>query len=89
LLFLEVRLFQMPEKKAEMVSVSLPKAVIRELKWLADKKRVPLLKALTQAISTESFVLDEIEKHGSVLIQKKNKIGKSIKEIREIQQERS
>lgn len=61
----------MADNKENMVLVSLPEDVIKELKWLAEQTGVSPLNALKQAISTESYVLDETRKHGYVLIKNK------------------
>jgi hypothetical protein len=57
-----------------MISVSLPEKTIRELKWLKEKTGVATLtEALNQALSTEAYILTEIEKNGSVHIAKRQK----------------
>jgi hypothetical protein len=61
-------------QEEEMVIVSLPVKTIRELKWLKEKTGVATLtEALNQAISTEAYIINEVEKHGSVHIAKKQK----------------
>lgn len=57
-----------------MISVSLPEKTIRELKWLKEKTGVATLtEALDQAISTEAYILNEVEKKGSVHIYKRKR----------------
>lgn len=55
----------------EMVTVRLPVRIIEELNWLKEKSGASTLtEALSQAISTEAYILNEVEKTGYVLIGK-------------------
>lgn len=60
------------------ISVSLPEDVVKELKWLveqrehAENRRIDPVEALRQAIATDSYIRQAIEKNGKVTIQKPN-----------------
>jgi predicted transcriptional regulator len=56
--------------ETKKLTVNLPEGVLAELKRLAELRNTTITSTLRRAIATESFVTQELESGGKLLIQK-------------------
>jgi|GEM_PF-951764 len=54
------------------IPVRIPEELLRELKWLAEQMGAPPSDALRQAIATTSYLFEEVQKGGTILVKRKN-----------------
>ena len=55
----------------EKLTLRLPQDARIALEWMANKRNVTLAEVIRHAISTEKFLLEEVERGGSVMIEEK------------------
>jgi hypothetical protein len=54
------------------IPVRIPEELLRELKWLAEQMGTSPSDALQQAIATASFLFEEIQQGGALLVKRRN-----------------
>jgi len=54
------------------IPVRIPEELLRELKWLAEQMGAPPSDALRLAIATTSYLFEEVQKGGTILVKRKN-----------------
>jgi hypothetical protein len=60
-----------PGEVPEKLTLRLPPDARIALEWMATKRGVTLAEVIRHAISTEKFLIEEIDKGGTVLIEEK------------------
>lgn len=58
-----------PGFRSVRLSANLPEDVFEALKWIAAKHRVTMTEALRRAISTETFIEEQLDKGSAILLQ--------------------
>ncbi len=56
----------------EKLTLRLPPDARLALEWMAQKRGVTLAEVIRHALSTEKFLLEEVERGGAVLIEEKS-----------------
>jgi predicted transcriptional regulator len=54
-------------------SLNLPEAAVRALKEIAERRGTTMAEVVRQAIATEKFLVDEVEKGNKILIEDQDK----------------
>lgn len=65
------------------MAVEIPVDVLGQLKWLSERLDKTPEQALRQAISTEAYIQEEIDKRGYVRLVRKSPLKKAVEKLAE------